>query len=86
MGTTKTYLDDFQSILPVALPSIVIIKTNRMAALPIRVLLTPPMFFPLLSRGRNRIRPLTITISIYSCNIVVTNMLVIIFYIIYFNP
>jgi len=28
MGTTKTYLDDFQSILPVALPSIVIIKTN----------------------------------------------------------
>jgi len=46
MGTTKTYLDDFQSILPVALPSIVIIKTNMMAALPIRVLLTPLCFSP----------------------------------------
>jgi hypothetical protein len=52
MGTTKTYLDDFQSILPVALPSIVIIKTNRMAALPIRVLLTPPYVFPLTLSGK----------------------------------
>jgi len=51
MGTTKTYLDDFQSILPVALPSIVIIKTNRMAALPIRVLLTPYVF-PLTLSGK----------------------------------
>ena len=80
MGTTKAYFNDFQSILPEALPSIVIIKTNRIAALPIRAYLSP-MFFPSLSRRRNHIRPLTITISIYSCNIVVTNMLVIIFYI-----